>query len=253
VVAPLGTIANPRPPAACGARGITGFRMIDCLMGALAQAVPDRVPADGSGGSTLPSIGGIHDGRPFVNVETLMGTWGAAPTHDGQEGVAHIGANQSNVPIEMIEAEYPIRIEQYGLVPDTGGPGKYRGGLSMVREYRLLADEAVLTVRSDKRRFPPYGLHGGKHGAPSLNLVNGTHMLPVLLTKPYALRKGDVFRHQLAGGGGYGDPYERDPALVQRDAEQGKVTREHAKQAYGVMLNADFTIDAAATAALRAK
>ena len=253
VLAPLGTIANPRPPAACGARGITGFRMIDCLMGALAQAVPDRVPADGSGGSTLPSIGGIHDGRPFVNVETLMGTWGAAPTHDGQEGVAHIGANQSNVPIEMIEAEYPIRIEQYGLVPDTGGPGKYRGGLSMVREYRLLADEAVLTVRSDKRRFPPYGLHGGKHGAPSLNLVNGTRTLPVLLTKPYALRKGDIFRHQLAGGGGYGDPYERDPALVQRDAEQGKVTREHAREAYGVALNADFTIDAAATAALRKK
>ena len=253
VVAPLGTIANPRPPAACGARGITGFRMIDCLMGALAQAVPDRVPADGSGGSTLPSIGGIHAGRPFVNVETLMGTWGAAPAHDGQEGVAHIGANQSNVPIEMIEAEYPIRIEQYGLVPDTGGPGKYRGGLSMVREYRLLADEAVLTVRSDKRRFPPFGLHGGRDGAPSMNTVNGTKVLPVLLTKPYTLRKGDVFRHQLAGGGGYGDPRERDPALVQRDVEQGKVTRAHAKEAYGVVLNKDFTIDAVATAALRAK
>jgi N-methylhydantoinase B len=251
VVAPLGSIANPRPPAACGARGITGFRMIDCLMGALAQAVPERVPADGSGGSTLPSIGGMHNGRPFVNVETLMGTWGAAPTHDGQEGVAHIGANQSNVPIEMIEAEYPIRIEQYGLVPDTGGAGKYRGGLAMVREYRLLAEEAVLTVRSDKRRFPPFGLHGGKNGSPSMNLVNGTTVLPVLLTKPYPMRKGDVFRHVLAGGGGYGDPYQRDPALVQRDVAQGKVTIAHAREAYGVVINADLMVDAAATAALR--
>src|SRR6185436_11378688 len=223
VVAPLGTIANPRPPAACGARGITGFRMIDCLMGALAQAVPERVPADGSGGSTLPSIGGIHDGKPFVNVETLMGTWGAAPTHDGQEGVAHVGANQSNVPIEMIEAEYPIRIEQYALVADSGGAGKYRGGLSMVRDYRLLADSAVLTVRSDKRRFPPFGLHGGKAGMPSLNVINPegeARVLPVLLTDPFPMKKGDLFRHRLAGGGGYGDPFERDPALVLHDLVQ---------------------------------
>lgn len=251
VIAPLGTIANPRPPAACGARGITGFRMIDCLMGALAQAVPERVPADGSGGSTLPSIGGLHNGRAFVNVETLMGTWGAAPTHDGQEGVAHMGANQSNVPIEMIEAEHPIRIEQYGLVADSGGAGKYRGGLSMVREYRLLADEAVLSVRSDKRRFAPYGLHGGKPGAPSMNVVNGRTVLPTLMMKPYPLKKGDVFRHQLAGGGGYGDPYEREIELVQRDALQGRITLAHARDAYGVVLNADFSVDARATAALR--
>jgi N-methylhydantoinase B len=253
VIAPLGTIANPRPPAACGARGITGFRMIDCLMGALAQAVPERVPADGSGGSTLPSIGGIHNARAFVNVETLMGTWGATSTHDGQEGVAHMGANQSNVPIEMIEAEYPIRIEQYALVPDTGGAGKFRGGQSMVREYRLLADEAVLSVRSDKRRFPPYGLHGGKPGAPSMNLVNGKTVLPTLMTKPHALKKGDSFRHQLAGGGGYGNPYERDVELVQRDAMQGRITLAHAREAYGVVLNADLSVDARATAALRAR
>lgn len=250
---PAGTIANPLPPAACGARGITGFRMIDCLMGALAQALPERVPADSSGGSTLPSIGGIHAGKPFVNVETLMGTWGAAPTHDGQEGVAHVGANQSNVPIEMIEAEYPIRIEQYALVPDSGGAGRYRGGLSMVRDYRLLAEAATLTVRSDKRRFPPYGLHGGKSGMPSLNVVNPdreARVLPVLLTTPYPLKKGDLFRHRLAGGGGYGEPFERDPALVLRDVEQGRVTLDHARQAYGVVIR-DSKVDQAATESLR--
>ena len=172
VVAPLGSITNPRSPGACGARGITGYRMIDCLFGALAQAVPDRVTADGSGGSTLPTISGYRDGKPFVFCETFMGTWGGAATHDGQEGVPHMGANQSNVPIEMIETEYPIRIEQYGFVPDTGGPGAFRGGLSLIRDYRILAENADLNVRSDKRAYPPHGLFGGKEGAPSTNQLN---------------------------------------------------------------------------------
>ena len=265
VIAPSGSIANPVSPAACGARGITGFRMIDCLMGALAQAVPDRVPADGNGGATLPSIGGIHNGRAFVFVETMMGTTGGTPAHDGLEGVAHLGANQSNIPIEMIEAEHPLRIERYALVPDSGGPGKYRGGLSMVREFRLLADEAVLTVRSDKRRFPPYGLHGGHAGAPCWNVVNpdgDAQVLPTLFKDVFTLRRGDVFRHTLAGGGGHGSPLERDPALVLRDFVQERVSARHAAEAYGVVIVEDAGgaelgkvshIDVSATAALRAR
>ena len=241
-IAPPGTIANPLPPAACGARGITGFRMIDCLMGALAQAVPDRVPADGNGGATLPSIGGMHRGKPFVFVETMMGTTGGSPTHDGLEGVAHLGANQSNIPIEMIEAEHPLRIEQYALVPDTGGAGAHRGGLSMVRDFRILCDEATLTVRSDKRRFPPYGLDGGSTGAPSYNIVNpdapngGAKLLPTLFKDVVTLRAGDVFRHVLAGGGGYGAPLERDPALVLKDVIQERVSVSHAHDVYGVVI-----------------
>jgi len=265
VIAPSGSIANPVSPAACGARGITGFRMIDCLMGALAQAVPERVPADGNGGATLPSIGGIHNGRAFVFVETMMGTTGGTPAHDGLEGVAHLGANQSNIPIEMIEAEHPLRIERYALVPDSGGPGKYRGGLSMVREFRLLADEAVLTVRSDKRRFPPYGLHGGHAGAPCWNVVNpdgDAQVLPTLFKDVFTLRRGDVFRHTLAGGGGHGSPLERDPALVLRDFVQERVSARHAAEAYGVVIVEDAGgaelgkvphIDVSATAALRAR
>ncbi len=257
VVAPPGTIANPVSPAACGARGITGFRMIDCLMGALAQAVPERVPADGSGGATLPSIGGIHDGRAFVFVETMMGTTGGAPTHDGLGGVAHRGANQSNIPIEMIEAEHPLRVERYALVPDTGGPGRYRGGLSMARDFRLLADEAVLNVRSDKRAHPPYGLAGGKPGSPSWNVVNPdgeARVLPTLFQNVYPLRRNDVFRHVLAGGGGYGSPLERDPALVLKDVRQGRVSPAHAREAYGVVIagaDESLHVDEAATAVLR--
>ncbi len=257
VVAPVGTLVNPTAPAACGARGITGFRMVDCLLGALAQALPHKVPADGCGGATLPAFGGYHDGKPFVFVETLMGNYGAAPDHDGSEGVAHIGANQSNIPVELIEAEQPLRIEQYQYVPDTGGPGKFRGGLAIVRDYRLLADEAILTVRSDKRKFPPYGLDGGSCGTPSWNIVNPDkeqRILPVLLSEPEILRKGDLFRHIMASGGGHGDPFERDPDLVLADVIAGRVSIGHARDAYGIVITADGppAIDAEATRTARA-
>jgi len=253
VVAPPGSIVNPGSPAACGARGITGFRMIDCIMGALAQALPDRIPADGNGGATLPSIGGMHAGRPFVFVETMMGTWGGTPTHDGQEGVAHIGANQSNIPIEMIEREQPLRVERYGFVADSAGAGRFRGGMAIEREFRLLADEAVISVRSDKRRFRPYGLHGGGQGSPSVNIINpgpGERMLPVLFKEPVALRKGDVYRHVLSSGGGWGDPLERDLALIERDLRQGRITPDGALRDYGAiarLTQGRWQIDAAAT------
>jgi N-methylhydantoinase B len=259
VIAPAGSIVNPRPPAACGARGITGFRMMDCVMGALAQALPGRVPADGSGGSTLPTIGGRQDGKPFIFVETIMGAWGGSPAQDGQDAVAHLGANQSNVPVETIEADYPLRVESYGFVADSGGPGRHRGGMAIERVFRLLADEATLTVRSDKRRFPPFGLAGGRPGSGSLNVVNpGTaseRVLPVLITEPVPLRRGDVFRHVLASGGGWGDPRSRDPELVLEDVRLGRVTPEGARRDYAVAIASGaggLSIDAAVTAALRA-
>ena len=142
VTAPKGSLVNPVFPAPCGARGITGYRIIDCLFGALAEALPERVTADTAGGSTLPTIAGYENGRAFVFCETFMGTWGGTSEHDGQQGVPHMGANQSNVSIEMIESEYPIRINEYGMLADTGGAGRHRGGLALVREYEILSDEA---------------------------------------------------------------------------------------------------------------
>lgn len=260
VSAPEGSIVNPRPPAPCGARGITGFRMMDCIFGALAQAVPDRVCADGSGGSTIPSIGGREDGRPYVFVETLMGAWGAAAGHDGQSGVAHMGANQSNVPVEMIEANYPLRIERYGFVADSGGPGRFRGGPAILREYRFLGGEAQIGVRSDKRRFVPFGLAGGRPGSPSLNVIDpGTpreRVLPVLMAVPFRLTRGMVFRHVMASGGGYGPALARDPAAVLADLRAGLVTPEGARRDYGVAVVAaadgSLAVDASGTDRLRA-
>jgi N-methylhydantoinase B len=256
VVAPPGTLVNALPPAPCGARGITGYRIVDCMFGALAQALPDAVPADGNGGSTLPSFGGWRDGNPFVFSECVMGTWGATSAHDGQEGVPHMASNQSNVPVEMIEADYPLRIERYGFVPDTGGPGRFRGGLSLVREYRVLADGTFLGVRSDKRYHPPHGLLGGGAGSASTNLVNpgpDERTLPPLPILPVTLRAGDLFRHVMAGGGGFGPAFERDPERVREDVMDGKVTLTHAHAAYGVVLGPapHFVIDAEATHRLR--
>jgi N-methylhydantoinase B len=239
IVAPLGSILNPTFPAPSGARGITGYRVIDCMFGALAQAVPTRVPADGSGGSTLPTIAGYRNSKPFVFCETFMGTWGGTRDHDGPTGVAHIGANQSNVPVEMIETDYPLRIEEYGFVPDTGGPGRNRGGIAIARQYRLLCDKAILNVRSDKRQFPPHGLFGGKPGSPSINIINPARnhrVLPVLMTEVLPLTKNDVYRHVLSGGGGYGDPFDREPERVLRDVIEEKVTIGHAAQEYGVII-----------------
>lgn len=240
IVAPEGTVVNPRPPAACGARGISGFRMIDCLFGALAQAVPDRVTADGSGGSSLPTFAGWRDARAFVFSETLMGNWGGSDLQDGQEGVAHMGANQSNVPIELIEVDYPLRIERYGLEPDSGGPGRHRGGLAIRRDYRILADNTMVSIRSDKRAHPPHGLFGGQPGTPSTTVVNpgqaDQRSVPVLVTEPLTLNAGDLFAHAMPGAGGYGDPLERDPEAVRDDVVAGKVSVSQARAAYGVVV-----------------
>lgn len=259
VRAPEGTVVRPVSPGPCGARGITGYRMIDCLFGALAQAVPDRVTADGSGGSTLPTISGTYDGKPYIFCETAMGTWGAGAESDGQEGVPHIGANQSNVPVEMIEAAYPLRIERYGFVTDTGGPGKHRGGLAIERDYKVLSETAMLNVRSDKRAYPPHGLFGGNDGAPSMNVLQSgekERVLPVLLSEPVRMNKGDVFRHRMASGGGYGRALDRDPQDVLNDVILGKVTVEGASRDYKVVIANDgdvLSVDAAATAAAREK
>ena len=166
--APAGTVVNPVLPAACGARGVIGYRVYDAIMGALAPIVPDRVIAAGEGGPTLIAWGGYDEdaAKPFGTTEVLVGSWGARSSLDGLEGVSNPLANLGNQPVELIEADLPLRIERYGLVPDSGGAGRQRGGLAYVREYELLAAKATLTIRTDRRDHPPYGLDGGEPGAP---------------------------------------------------------------------------------------
>ncbi len=252
VSAPAGTIANAVPPAACAARGLTGFRMVDCAFGALAQAAPDKVFAASDGGNTGISIGGYDsERRPYIYVDFACGTWGGRPFADGLEGNANMFANMASHSVETTEAEQPIQILRYDLVADRMGAGKFRGGAPYRREYRFLEREAVLQVRADRMAFRPYGLAGGAPGAPGSNRLNGE---PVASKITRTIHAGDTFLHELAGGGGWGDPLDRDPAHVARDIRDDLLSPEAARRDYGVILAEDGrSPDPAATERARAE
>ncbi len=256
VTAPPGTITNMVLPGACAARGLTGFRMGDCMFGALAQMLPDRVFAASDGGNTGVSIGGYDDQRKaFIYVDFACGTWGGRPWADGLQGNTNMFANMASQSVEVIESEQPIQILSYEFLPDRAGPGKFRGGAPYRRDYRFLEREAVLQVRSDRREFRPYGLYGGYPGQPSANFLNPqdeNRPLPSKLNITF--RRGDVFRHELAGGGGWGDPLERDPEMVLTDVRNELVSAQAAARDYGVVIDcAAWFVDTQATGALRAK
>jgi N-methylhydantoinase B len=239
VIAPPGTIVNPVMPAAVAARGLTGFRAANAIFGALAKIAPDRVFACEMGGDTGVSFGGYDaDRRPFVFLEFLFGSWGGRPTRDGMDAASSSVVNFSNNPIEIVEAEYPLLIERYGYVQDSEGAGKFRGGSALVRQYRFLESEGTLQVRADRQRHQPYGLQGGLSGTPSANILNPEGAARELPSKfRHTVRRNDVFRHALAGAGGWGNPFDRDPVLVAFDVAEGKVSIERARQEYGVALD----------------
>jgi N-methylhydantoinase B len=257
VIAPPGTIANALPPAACAARGLTGFRMVDCCFGALAMLYPDRVFAASEGGNTGITIGGYDEARrPFIYVDFLSCAWGGRPWADGLDGNTNMFANMASFSVEVIEAENPLEVLDYALIPDTGGPGKYRGGMALARTWRMLADEGILQVRSDRATHRPYGLQGGWPGTPSGNVLDpGLPTEQALHAKlTMTLRRGQVFRHQLAGAGGWGDPLDRDPALVAKDLRDGLVSVAAARRDYGVVATGEPPmIDRPATSALRTR
>jgi N-methylhydantoinase B len=256
VRAPEGCLVNPRYPAACGARGVVGYRVFDAIMQALAQIVPERAIGGSEGGPYLLAGGGMYEGRPFVLNEMVVGTWGARAGKDGIEGISNPAANLSNQPVEMIEADMPVEVLRYGLVPDTGGPGEFRGGLSLIREFRFLAPIRFV-LRGDRRDHPPFGFEGGRPGAPSAHILiraDGTEQgLPTMPMESFTARAGDVFRLIGAGGGGYGDALQRDPIRVEDDLREGKVTVAGAARDYGVVFAADgVSVDRDATGRRRA-
>ncbi len=240
VFAPEGCYVNPVHPGPVAARGLGGLRVMQAVFGALAQLNPDKVPACWGSGELGISIGGYYsDHKPFVFLEfhNVTGT-GGWPDMDGTDAGPVPVLNLANTPIELMEVEQPFMVDQYAFLTDTGGPGKYRGALGIVRQYRILAEEATVQVRSDRRRFKPYGLNGGEPGTPCniyLNPETENRLLPSKWL--LELKEGAVVKVELAGGGGYGNPYERDPDAVASDVRQGKLTAGYAREKYAVVFH----------------
>jgi N-methylhydantoinase B len=251
---PEGSVLNPQMPAAVAARALTGYRVCDAMFGALAQIVPDRMPAAGEGGNTVVCLSGLRPNRePFIIVDMICGAWGGRPDRDGIEAITNPSQNLSNTPVETLEAQHPVRVEEYSLIPDSCGAGKWRGGLGVRRSYRLLADEAQLQLRSDRMEFPPYGLSGGQPARATRNRLESGNELAQLPSKvAMALRREAMITHEQAGGGGFGDPLERDPARVAKDVWNGKITAAFAEKWHGVIVDAQTgIIDLAATETVR--
>ncbi len=250
-----GLIVNPLPPAAVGARTNTAQKITEAMLKALAPAVPDRVMAGSHAQITNCGFSGYHPktGRRFVYIDIQGGGAGARPTKDGRDGQDSHLARFKNTPVEAVELEYPVRIERYEFIPDSGGAGTFRGALGLRRDIRVLVDVSFARY-GDRQRFAPFGLFGGKEGAPGKFILNpDTPEERRLKSKGLDnLKAGDVVSLRLPGAGGYGNPLERDPALVLRDVRDGKVSLEAARRDYGVVIDPEtWTVDEAATAALR--
>lgn len=254
VIAPAGSVLNCVLPAATAGRAATGYRLMDTIFGALAKALPGRIMAAGDGSPIMFSIGGYDEERqPFVFVDLMRGSWGARPHADGLDGTALAVSTGSSIPAELVELEHPVRLEYCGYVKDTPGAGHFRGGMTVMRQYRLLAKEASLQYRSERRKFHPYGLEGGAHGSTSIVIWNpsGEHLL--LPEKgEIRMKEGDVIRFFQASGGGYGDPFTRDADQVCLDARNELISIDTAKDEYGVCIDPKtWTVDRDKTLALR--
>ncbi|HZT18349.1 MAG TPA: hydantoinase B/oxoprolinase family protein [Dongiaceae bacterium] len=257
---PKGTILNPEPGAAYGARYSTSHKVCDVTIGALAQAVPQELPAtdSGQGSILLVSVPDLETGGTKVSViQPIVGGSGARPMADGVDGTMVILNFLKNVPTEMIERDMPaILIRRYGLREDSGGAGKHRGGTGTVIEFETSSPYTTVTSRCMERYlFPPAGRMGGAPGTTGYTTLNpGTNRerdigkIDVLEMEP-----GDVLRIGTQGGGGFGDPLERPPALVAEDLRNGFISAATARESYGVVLGPDGAIDESGTAALRRK
>jgi len=254
--APEGTVVNCRFPAAVAARMQIGHFLTEIIYRALAGVLPDRVIA-GSGGTPATMnvfYGKRGDGRPWHSVIIRGGGMGASSVNDGYYDYI-FPANGANTPAEILESDTPLIVERRELLPDSGGPGKMRGGLGRRVVFKVPDDDYApippvsLGIQSGRYRYPPEGLAGGRPGALASFLVNGKRGNPYGLTQ---LRLGDVVSMDAAGGGGYGDPLERDPDMVQRDVLEGYVGAEGAERDYGVVIDKNtLGVDSAATTALR--
>jgi N-methylhydantoinase B len=255
VVAPLGSLLNPRFPAAVGGRAPLFFRVFDVLFRALAKALPDRVPIPGEGGDVLHFTGQKTDGSYFAVMDIFFGGWGGRPMKDGIDGVAPMSfGSYGTIPAELLEREYPLVVDGFGYVPDTAGPGKHRGSTSIYKQWRFLQPGKVM-VRTNRLLRPSDGMAGGQAGALSTNILNPGEddlELPRKAHMHLDVKAGDRIYHVVSGSGGHGDPWAREPERVLIDVKDEKLTVAAAREQYGVVIDPQsLSVDWGKTVALR--
>jgi len=257
VVVPEGTVLNPRYPAPVSIRAHTAKRVVDTLIGALAQAVPAGLPAASSGSMSVCSFGGIdaRSGRRFGCTDIVAGGMGARPTKDGIDLIETDITNCMNIPAEAFEAHYPLRVLKTRYRADSGGPGRFRGGLGIERTIEAVQGPIQCSFRSDRHYTPPWGLRGGLPGARWVTRVErvGGAVETVPSKRVFVLETGDRLIMETGGGGGFGDPLERASERVLEDVIDGKVSIEAARRDYGVVVTNKWQVDGAATEELRAR
>ena len=255
MVAPEGTVVNCTEPYPVVGGWETQIRLADVIFKALAQAIPEKVPA---GTEAMICHSGFGGSDPYRNetycfLETIAGGYGGRASKDGPDAVQPHGKNTANAPVEETELNYPVRITRYELVENSDGPGKYRGGLGLRRDYFFPDHEASFTILADRERWGPHGLFGGLPGERAHYVLNPDSDATELGSKvTVQLKENDVVSYRTCGGGGYGPPEDRDPEDVLWDVRNGKVSLERAGKVYRVAVDADsLTVDMEATARLR--
>lgn len=234
VTAPRGSILNCEPPAAVNGRTQTCQRVVDLVHGALAQAVPERLTAAHNGANTSTTFSGVNPrtGQFYGYLETIGGGFGARASKDGLDGVQVHVTNTSNLPVEALEPEHPLVVERYELVDDSGGPGRWRGGMGIRRQVRIVDHEAVLWMTSSRRISGPWGLLGGLPGGCARVEIDGGK---AVLNQGFArLQPAQVVSVVTPGAGGYGSPRDRDRDLVRRDLAEGRISERVAREVYGL-------------------
>ena len=229
-----GSFFNPREPAPSGGRAIIQIRIFEVINGALAKALPDKAFAAFSHWSN-PNIGGINEGtgKPFVIYDLMFGGYGAREGHDGAEALSPV-VNCANIPVEVHETINPVLVRRFELMPDTGGPGRWRGGCGIRKDIELRSDKAVMTLLGERHSHKGYGLFGGEPGSLAETVLNPDGNAERMGSKDVRpLSKGDVVSFRLNGGGGYGSPRERSPEAIAQDVADGYVSPEAAQRIYG--------------------
>lgn len=236
VTAPKGSILNCESPAAVRDRTETCQRVVDLIYGALAPAIPERVTAAHNGANSTMTFFGLHprNGQFFTYLETVGGGFGARASKDGLDGVQVHITNTSNLPVECLESDYPLLVERYELVKDSGGPGKWRGGMGIHRQIKVVEGDIDFTAEGSRQEVPPWGLFGSKPGVVGKVSVHHDPNRAGERSRPSLLFPGESVSFITPGAGGYGDPRERDHALVLRDLVEEKISKESAIQDYGL-------------------